>query len=681
MPKPERFVSRSDLGWGASGGSYANPRQGLVIHYDGSNQNLANRDHSACVAYWRNTRSFHTGPSRGWADIGYCVDERTEILTSTGWRTFREVRPGDTVLTLNHRTGLAEWQPLLDVYVFPAQPRTMIRMEGRTHSSLTTPQHRWPVEHAHRRADAEHTRSPDRARPAASRSTQGWEWNWATTETLTHRDRIPLAAPCADLPAEPKWSDALVELAAWLWPGLPDDPEDHDGRGADVPLRPRERAQAARLRAALHGLFGPPTDPASRTDLPADRRTEWQERSDGPRTEFRLSAEAARTLLQHLPGGAPTPAFLRSLTRAQLDLFVETSLLAGSTTGRTGARRSLVHRGRARAEAFQFAAILAGHATTLRRLPAAAPDRADTWRVDLHPGTGFAPRAAASGTGSFTIAEERYYGHVWCVRTPNATWLARRRGTVYFTGNSFGACPHGYVFEGRGLYRSQAAQPGGNSTYYSVTLMSGPTDTITDAQINAVRQLREWLMEPETSIGSTVKGHRDFISTSCPGDRLYRMVRDGVFNQPAQWGNTEEDNEVPHYLNMAQTKDVVVSPNKFVSLRWDTVWTDTAQIAHHDGLAVVTKPCDLNGALWLEISDLVEGDDVQVRMADWERKTKKYRLHPIAEGIGTGGKSFPSFSIVNRIADGYTMDLRVYNVSEKPFTLHTATFKGHVWLR
>jgi hypothetical protein len=71
MPRPEKYVSRSDLGWGASGASYANPRQGLVVHYDGSNQNLANRDHSACVAYWKNTRKFHTGPARGWADLGY----------------------------------------------------------------------------------------------------------------------------------------------------------------------------------------------------------------------------------------------------------------------------------------------------------------------------------------------------------------------------------------------------------------------------------------------------------------------------------------------------------------------------------------------------------------------------------------------------------------------------------
>ncbi|WP_435109589.1 peptidoglycan recognition protein family protein [Nocardiopsis synnemataformans] len=99
-------------------------------------------------------------------------------------------------------------------------------------------------------------------------------------------------------------------------------------------------------------------------------------------------------------------------------------------------------------------------------------------------------------------------------------------------GYSFMCCAHGYVIEGRGLYKTQAAQPGGNTSHYSVTLATGPDDTITPEQINAVRALRQWLMEPETSIAGTVLGHRDFVSTSCPGDKAYALVRDGTFEKP-----------------------------------------------------------------------------------------------------------------------------------------------------
>lgn len=118
-------------------------------------------------------------------------------------------------------------------------------------------------------------------------------------------------------------------------------------------------------------------------------------------------------------------------------------------------------------------------------------------------------------------------------------------------GYSWMACPHGHVLEGRGLYRVQAAQPGGNSTHYSVTLATGPNDRITPGQIEAVRQLRAWLMEPDTSISGKVLGHRDFIATSCPGDKAYRMVRDGTFSQPPTW-NTAPAPEGEDFLDMAE---------------------------------------------------------------------------------------------------------------------------------
>ncbi|MEY9214711.1 hypothetical protein ABH917_004157 [Thermobifida halotolerans] len=398
--------------------------------------------------------------------------------------------------------------------------------------------------------------------------------------------------------------------------------------------------------------------------------------------EFHLSADAGRILLEQAPGRVPGHAFLRSLTRAQLELFIEVSLLGGGRTVPARNGGALVQESKAAAEAFQFAAVLAGRAASLRRCPPTASTGCDTWTVELRSEAYLSPRAAAARESAFAITREPYEGRIWCPTTPNGTWLARRSGTVYFTGNSYGVCPHGYVFEGRGLYRTQAAQPGGNSTYYSVTLMCGPSDEITDAQVNAVRQLREWLMEPRSSISGTVRGHRDFVDTSCPGDKLYRMVRDGVFSKPARWGGASagEEDTVPHYLNMAQTKEITIPPHKYASLRWDTVWTDTAEIAHKDGLAVISRPCDLNGALWLDLEGLAEGEDVQLRMADWERKAKKYHLHPIAEGVGTAGRTFPAFPVVNRLGEGRTMDLRVYNVGSRPLTLRRATFKGHVWL-
>ena len=213
MPRPSKYVSRSDLGWGTSPASRANPRSGLVIHYDSANQGLAGKDHSACLTYWRNTRNFHTGPSRGWVDIGYCADEETEILTEDGWRSFRELRAGDTVLTLDHGSGTSQWQPVQAVNVFPATERTLIRMAGRSHSSLTTANHRWPVE----RTGHSTNTGPTAGGHRVSGEHQNSGEHWATTASLTGRDRIRVAAPCEHLPNEPKWPDALVTEVARTW--------------------------------------------------------------------------------------------------------------------------------------------------------------------------------------------------------------------------------------------------------------------------------------------------------------------------------------------------------------------------------------------------------------------------------------------------------------------------------
>lgn len=112
-------------------------------------------------------------------------------------------------------------------------------------------------------------------------------------------------------------------------------------------------------------------------------------------------------------------------------------------------------------------------------------------------------------------------------------------------GYSFGCCPHGVIFEGRGLNHQQAAQPGGNSTWYSCTFMSGPSESPPMAQLVAFREFRSWLRGK--GVAAAMRGHRDFVSTDCPGSILYRMVRDGslatkpVPAPPAPTPTTEED--------------------------------------------------------------------------------------------------------------------------------------------
>ena len=340
------------------------------------------------------------------------MDEQTEILTADGWKTLDTLKAGDATLTLDHQTGQTVWQPVSEVCIFPAQPREMILMEGREHSSLTTPNHRWPVERKNSRAGR-------------------YERRWATTETLSAGDRIPLAgAPYpADIPTEPKLANALVELVAWFY--TEGCMAKRDGRvRRSLSLSQscvKNPENVDRIRAALGALFGPPV--ADRTLSHSVPR--WNENTE-PRgmVIFKLNNAAGDVLTEYAPGKVPSTTFLRSLTVAQLELFIAVSMLADN-----GGVRRFAQKDRARAEQFALACILAGYPVSIRPRPVPKYGY-DMWVVQMLRKKHVYPQESKRETNRFQVRRVGYNGRVWCPRTPNQTWLARRNGAVYFTGNT-----------------------------------------------------------------------------------------------------------------------------------------------------------------------------------------------------------------------------------------------------
>lgn len=346
----------------------------------------------------------------------FCVDEQTEIFTADGWRTVHELTTADEVLTLNHATGMSEWQPVQEVCVFPAEKRELVRMEGYGHSSLTTPNHRWPVI----------TRSGNRV--------------WRTTETLNCGSNIQTAAMCASLPQEAKYTDAFVEVIGWYW--TEGDIRSPQGRITQALVN---SANVARIDAALRAVFGEPRDELM--SLRGQGIPAWARSTEDNRlVRFRLNRPAREQLEAVAPACVVSPEFLRSLTQSQLELFIKVSMLADNC----GPTR-LAQNDRARAEAFQFAATLAGYGTSLLKrvykpresVPATQDGNYTMWGVTLHKRRSFNPvanaRAAAyngNPAGSWVTERVKHEGLVWCPRTPNGTWFARRNGQCYFTGNT-----------------------------------------------------------------------------------------------------------------------------------------------------------------------------------------------------------------------------------------------------
>lgn len=88
-------------------------------------------------------------------------------------------------------------------------------------------------------------------------------------------------------------------------------------------------------------------------------------------------------------------------------------------------------------------------------------------------------------------------------------------------------CRHGYTFVGRGWRTLPAATGAANAYTVAVCFLGNDTPgrrDVTPEARAAIRDLRGWVREHAPNFEG-VRGHRDFMSTSCPGDELYALVR------------------------------------------------------------------------------------------------------------------------------------------------------------
>ncbi len=348
-----------------------------------------------------------------------CADEATEILTQQGWRTFAQVEVGDLVFTLNHESGVSSWQPIEAMNVYDVADEPMLHIERKSHSSLTTAAHRWPVVLAD-------------TGERAWRSSAGRTWS-----RLNSNHHLVTAAPCADLPSEAKWSDALVELVAWYYTEGHIRPNATSG-SARVVLTQSHRVNpghVARIRETLTKLMGP----ASVKILRGRAEPHWRENRDSDArgtTRFVLSPGMFATLHGVAPDRVPTFDFIRSLTAGQLELFLTVSRLADGWIN--GEHSVYFAQNDARRVApYELAVILSGRTPSRWSTIRKHEPKIGSWMHFCSMSDKTTVRPVASwrkGLMEWTL----HTGVVWCPTTRNRTWLARRNGSVYFTGNSTG---------------------------------------------------------------------------------------------------------------------------------------------------------------------------------------------------------------------------------------------------
>ncbi|MFJ1706877.1 N-acetylmuramoyl-L-alanine amidase [Kitasatospora sp. NPDC088346] len=130
--------------------------------------------------------------------------------------------------------------------------------------------------------------------------------------------------------------------------------------------------------------------------------------------------------------------------------------------------------------------------------------------------------------GALAADHGRCAGHV---RDIQASHMANASEGWIDIAYSFVVCPHGSVFEGRGLGRKNGANGNSalNTGHYAVCAMVGtsgitsPTDAMLDGLVDAIEYC-----QASGGAGGEVRGHRDGYATDCPGDDLYGWIQRGA---------------------------------------------------------------------------------------------------------------------------------------------------------
>lgn len=321
----------------------------------------------------------------GW-DFGFCLSEDTEALTKNGWKNYKELKIGDFIYTLNQETKFAEWQPIRGITALDFSGEAGF-VNGRGFKALFMDGHKWFLE----------------GRKGIGR--------FATFEEASTYEKIRVAAKLSTFPAEEKYDDSLVELVAWTWT------EGYiNGEGLEIGQAIQENIPLIRL--ALKNQFD--------NEGWVERRAVLRKNANLPLTRFYIYKEQAKRILVHMnEKKIVSYDFINSLTERQLKLFVDRSLRADGNRKNLTLKQVVPER----TEVFAYALMLLGN------------------KIYYSNSEGRYRNVKISSKNPFIhiynfksrnkrYSRKKYTGKMWCPTIDNKIWLARKDGTVYFTGNT-----------------------------------------------------------------------------------------------------------------------------------------------------------------------------------------------------------------------------------------------------
>jgi len=314
-----------------------------------------------------------------------CVDEETECLTENGWKRHDQIIKGEKIATVDWRDNRLEYlEPLaITAYDFDGEMYVLL---NRTQEQWVTPRHK------------------------VMRKLFNSDNRWVLEDIEEVAElKSPVIVPNAwETTSVHEVDDNLVELLTWV---VSEGNFDfNDGR----------------RRVSLWQSTGKRDNAAAIEGVLTELGLSWHERlqtgtyANHPVCRYRLNAEGSELVLRYTPRKC-VPPLIRTLSARQIRLFLDTYIRGDGSVEPNG-RTRIYTNDRENLDALQELCVLAGYGSTVYT-------RADS-------GVHVLNVVRNRETYIQLIQRRAYRGKVWCPTTRNGTFIARRRGKTFVTGNT-----------------------------------------------------------------------------------------------------------------------------------------------------------------------------------------------------------------------------------------------------
>lgn len=324
-----------------------------------------------------------------------CVDSETECLAIDGWRTLKELRVGTPIFSYNLNTMSLDIQPVQDIAEYFHQGE-MISVAGRSLDMLLTPNHRVLT---FQKLKAGGYGNPKIV--AANRFSSYYP--------------IPIASTLGRNPTKEPFTPNFASLLGWVAS------DGHYKAGGGVEIDQSITKNRAKVEAIESLLKTMNADYLKRISLREYRGAPYK------MATFRIKGEYRRLVRHWMPDKFSPPSVLLTSSTKVVESFID-AFVEGDGCVRKDGRISITNNSKNALDLIQalYVARLGMSCTVTQR------------------GSGnyaaYISRRNKRGvrqSHDSMIKRVDYEGIVWCPKVENGTWIARRNGRVFITGNTF----------------------------------------------------------------------------------------------------------------------------------------------------------------------------------------------------------------------------------------------------